>query len=94
MPYGAVRAGDYKLIEFFDDMRTELYNLREDPAEQHEIAARMPEKVKTLRDQLHAWRTQIGAQMPMPNPNYDPAKPQYDPPKPTTTRAVGATRAE
>jgi arylsulfatase A-like enzyme len=94
MPYGAIRAGDYKLIEFFDDMRTELYNLREDPAEQHDLADRMPDNVKALRDRLHDWRTEVHAQMPTPNPNYDPAKPQYDPPKPTTTRAARATQPE
>jgi hypothetical protein len=94
MPYGAVRAGDYKLIEFFDDMRTELYNLKEDIGEQHDLAARMPEKVNALRDQLHAWRTQVDAQMPTPNPNYDPAKPQYEPPKPTTQPTTRRARAE
>ena len=38
MPYGAVRAGDFKLIEFFDDSHVELYNLRDDPGEQHDLA--------------------------------------------------------
>jgi arylsulfatase A len=94
MPYGAIRAGDYKLIEFFDDMRTELYNLKDDIGEQHDLAARMPDKVKTLRDQLHNWRTQVGAQMPTPNPNYDPTKPQYEPPNPATRPATRRARVE
>ena len=55
-PYGAVRAGDFKLIEFFNDMHVELYNIREDVGEQHELAAAMPEKVEELRARLHAWR--------------------------------------
>jgi hypothetical protein len=48
-PYGAIRAGDFKLIEFFDDMRVELYNLREDIGEQRNLAAQMPKKADELR---------------------------------------------
>ncbi len=78
-PYGAIRAGDFKLIEFFDDMRVELYNLREDIGEQRNLAAEMPAKVNELRARLHAWRKEVGAQMPSRNPNYDPSKPEHDP---------------
>ena len=76
-PYGAIHAGDYKLIEFYEDMRVELYNLREDIGEQHDLAAKMPDKVKELRARLHAWRTEVAAQMPGPNPKYDPTKPEF-----------------
>jgi arylsulfatase A-like enzyme len=79
MPYGAIRSGDYRLIEFFDDMHVELYNLRADIGEQHDLAAQEPEKINDLRNRLHAWRAQVGAQMPTPNPHYDPSKPQHDP---------------
>jgi arylsulfatase A-like enzyme len=79
MPYGAVRAGDFKLIEQFDDNRVELYNLREDPGEQVDLAARMPDKVRDLLERLRAWRADVGAQMPTPNPKYDPSKPQHIP---------------
>ena len=79
MPYSAVRAGDFKLIEFCDDDRVELYNLRDDPGEQHDLATRMPDKVQELRERLHAWRKEVGAQMPTPNPMYDPSKPQHIP---------------
>jgi arylsulfatase A len=78
-PYGAIRAGDFKLIEFFDDMRVELYNLREDIGEQRNVAAQMPAKAEELRARLHAWRKEVGAQMPARNPNYDPSKPEHDP---------------
>jgi arylsulfatase A-like enzyme len=78
-PYGAIRAGDFKLIEFFDDMRVELYNLREDIGEQRNLAAQMPAKVDELRARLHAWRKQVGAQMPSRNPDYNPSKPEHDP---------------
>jgi arylsulfatase A len=87
MPYSAIRSGDFKLIEFFDDMHTELYDLRADIGEQNDLASKMPEKTRELRDQLHAWRTQVGAQLPTPNPNYDPTKPQFDPKKPTAKKA-------
>jgi arylsulfatase A len=78
-PYGAIRAGDFKLIEFFDDMRVELYNLREDLGERRNLAAQMPAKVEELRARLHAWRKDVGAQMPSRNPNYDSSKPEHDP---------------
>jgi arylsulfatase A-like enzyme len=73
-PYGAVRTGDWKLIEFYEDMRVELYNLREDVGEKNDLSAKMPGKTRELRDRLHAWRTGVGAQMPARNPAYDPQK--------------------
>jgi arylsulfatase A len=78
-PYGAIRAGDFKLIEFFDDMRVELYNLREDIGEQRNLASALPAKAAELRERLHSWRKEVGAQMPSRNPNYDPSKPEHDP---------------
>ena len=78
-PYGAIRAGDFKLIEFFDDMRVELYSLREDIGEQRNLAAQMPGKVNELRTRLHAWRKEVGAQMPSRNPDYDSSKPEHNP---------------
>ena len=80
MPYGAIRSGDFKLIEFFNEMRVELYNVRADLGEQHDLASARPQKVEELRRRLHAWRNEIGAQMPTPNPKHDPAQPEYTPP--------------
>ena len=68
-PGGAVRVGDYKLIEFYEDNRVELYNLRDDLGEQNDLAARMPDKAAELRKMLHLWRSEVGARMPTPNPN-------------------------
>ena len=79
-PYGAIRRGDWKLIEFYDDKPAELYNLRNDGGEQQNVAATEPERVQELRQALHAWRSAVGAQMPTPNPNYDPAEPEHPPP--------------
>ena len=63
-PGGAVRAGDYKLIEFYEDGRVELYNLREDLGERNDLAAKMPEKAAELRRMLHAWRARWGRDAP------------------------------
>jgi arylsulfatase A len=78
-PYGAIRAGDYKLIEYYDDMRVELYDLSRDIGEEHNLAATNPEVVRRLRTQLHAWRADVKAQMPTPNSSYDPSKPEQFP---------------
>jgi len=79
-PCGAIRADDYKLIEWFDesifgpDNRFELYNLKEDIGEQNNLAKEMPEKARELEKMLQNWRLKVNAQMPMPNPDYDPRK--------------------
>lgn len=71
-PAGAIRQGDYKLIEFFEDGRLELYSLREDIGEQRNLAEELPQKAAQLRDSLKKWQKTVGAQMPEPNPDYDP----------------------
>ncbi len=73
-PCGAIRRGDYKLIEFFEDGRLELYNLKEDVGERTDLAAAMPQKAAELRKKLANWRRAVKAQMPTPNPDYDPAR--------------------
>ena len=82
MPYGAIRSGDFKLVEFFNDMHVELYNIRADISEKNDLAATQPKKVEELRSRLHAWRQEVGAQMPTPNPKYDSSRPEYTPPAP------------
>jgi arylsulfatase A-like enzyme len=69
-PYGAVRARDWKLVEFFEDMHVELYNLKNDLGETTDLAKQMPDKAAELRKQLHAWRKAVGAQMPTANPEF------------------------
>lgn len=71
-PGCSVRSGDYKLIEFFEDGRTELYNLKEDVSEEHDLASDKPELTKTLKDALADWREEINAIIPEPNPDYEP----------------------
>lgn len=65
-PYGAVRAGDWKLIEFYEDMRAELYNLKDDLSETRDLARAQPGKAAELRALLHNWRESVDAQMPAP----------------------------
>lgn len=69
-PGGAVRLGDYKLIEYFEDNTVQLFNLREDPGEQHDLSKSQPAKVNELREKLHQWRKSVNAQMPVPNPGF------------------------
>ncbi len=65
-----MRAGDWKLIEFYEDMRVELYNLKDDLSEAHDLAKAKPEKAAELRTMLHNWRQSVDAQMPTPNPDF------------------------
>lgn len=67
-PASAIRAGPWKLIEFLEDNRLELYQLRDDPAETHDLAVQLPDKASELRDRLHRWRASVEAAMPKPNP--------------------------
>ena len=71
-PGGAVRVGDYKLIEFYEDNRVELYNLKADIGEKNNLAEKMPGMAAELRKMLEAWRKDVDAQMPTPNPDYKP----------------------
>ena len=67
-PGAAVRAGPWKLIEFFEDDRVELYNLSDDLSETNDLAEAEPEKVRELQALLHAWHQDIDARFPSPNP--------------------------
>jgi len=79
-PCGAVRKGDYKLLEWFDETilfpygRFELYNLKQDIGEQNNLAKQLPEKTRELKELLANWRNKVNAQMLTPNPNYNPQK--------------------
>jgi len=81
-PVGAVHRGEWKLLEFFEDGRLELYNLREDIGETRNLAQAFPEKAKELHRQLVSWRQEIHA--PMPTPHQAGQKPPSNP-----TRSTG-----
>jgi arylsulfatase A-like enzyme len=65
-PAGAIRSGDDKLIEFFEDGRLELYDLKTDSSEKHDLAKKKPELARQLHEKLIAWRKEVGAKMPTP----------------------------
>jgi arylsulfatase A-like enzyme len=72
-PGSAIREGDWKLIEFFEDGHVELYNLALDPGEQYNFASSFADKAKDLLGKLKSWRENLDASMPRPNPEYNPA---------------------
>lgn len=74
MPGGAVRQGTYKLIEFYEHGNLELYDLASDIGEQRNLAKQLPEVTQRLHRQLVSWRKEVNANMPVPNPNYQPQK--------------------
>jgi arylsulfatase A len=69
-PVSAIRAGDWKLLEYFEGERRELFNLRDDPFESQDLTTSQPEKVAELSKQLMAWRNTVSAKMPRPNPQF------------------------
>ena len=71
VPAGAIRQGDYKLIEFYEDGRLELFDLATDPSETRNLAAADPARSKRMQAKLAAWRASVNASMPEPNPAYD-----------------------
>jgi arylsulfatase A len=72
-PYGAIRQGDFKLIEFFENGKLELYDLKNDPAESKDLSESEPAKAKALHQAMLDWRKEVGAQMPTANPNHGKA---------------------
>lgn len=69
-PHGAVRDGDWKLIEWYENGRVELYNLRDDPGEKRNVAEQEQGIANRLRPRLERWRTEVNAVMPAPNPDF------------------------
>ena len=70
-PFGSVRKGAFKLIEYYEDGTLELYNLIDDIGETKNLSSEMPVKAEELRKMLDDWRISVGAQMMTPNPEYD-----------------------
>jgi uncharacterized sulfatase len=73
-PAGAIRQGDWKLIESFEDGSLELYNLRDDLGEAVNLAATFPDRAKAMQAALRTWRKDVQAQMPQLNPGFDPSR--------------------
>ena len=69
-PVSAIREGDWKLLEYFEDRRLELYNLRSDLGETENLAQSRPRLAQRLQEKLDTWRKSVDAQLPEPNPNF------------------------
>ena len=74
-PACAIREGDWKLIELFEDGRLELFNLRDDIGEQHDRSADLPDRTEAMHTCLKEWREEVAAILPRKNPNWRPATP-------------------
>jgi arylsulfatase A-like enzyme len=72
-PGGSVRYKGYKLIEFYEDNHVELYDLKHDLGEHHNVAHEQEATVRQYRRLLEDWRREVKAVMPQPNPKFDPA---------------------
>lgn len=86
-PGGAIREGEWKLIEFYEDGRLELFHLTTDPGERVNLVNKEPARAKRMHGLLSSWRKQVNAAMPQMNPKYDPAHSSerltgYEPPTP------------
>lgn len=73
-PAGAIRVGDYKLVESYETGKVELYDLKNDISESKDLSAEMVQKTKDLHNLLRNWRRSVNANMPLPNPEYQPYK--------------------
>lgn len=69
-PGSSIRMGDYKLIEFFEDGRLELYNLRDDLSETTNLAGDEPQRAREMLERLAAWRRDVQARIPQPDADY------------------------
>jgi len=67
-PGSAMRKGEWKLIQWFEGDRIELFNLKSDPGEKTNLASGEPSRVREMQRELDAWRKEVGARMPAPNP--------------------------
>ena len=70
VPSSVMRKGDWKLIETFAPKGVELYHLGDDLSETTNLAKKQPSKLAELREELNAWREEVGAEMMEPNPDH------------------------
>jgi len=99
LPSGAVREGEWKLVEYFEDGRTELFHLAKDIGETTDLSAQESARVTELKGKLAAWRTSVGAQELTANPAYDAAKHDalyvtVDPSKLAATKTAAETETK
>ena len=85
-PHSAIRLENLKLIRFYEDDRVALFDLSKDIGERDDLVQRMPAEAKQLRERLERYLAAVDAQMPRPNPDFDPSQP-------TPTREKGKNKA-
>ena len=73
-PGASIRDGDWKLIQFYEQDKVELYHLGDDPGEMRELSAENSDKTNELLEKLHQWQLDLGARVPQPNPEYAPGE--------------------
>lgn len=91
-PCGAIRVGDYKLINFFDDNKLELYNLKEDISETRNLADTMPELRDSLLGMLHGWWEEVDARFPKGYTKIPNIPIKKVPPLPRSAAALGGRK--
>jgi arylsulfatase A-like enzyme len=69
-PGGAIRCGDYKLLEYYENNTVQLFNLKDDISEENDLSTLKPQKAEQLRKLLHDWHRRTGAKMMKSNPEY------------------------
>lgn len=74
VPMGAIRKGEWKLVENFISGKSSLYNLKADISEAMDLSERYPKKKAELIQLLKAWQKDVKAEFPVPNPGFDEAK--------------------
>jgi len=72
VPCSVIRKGDWKLIETFDPVGVELYNLAQDIGETTDLARKQPRIREAMLDELTEWRSAVRAEPMLPNPDYRP----------------------
>lgn len=77
-PGGAIREGDWKLVERYEDGRVHLYNLQEDIGELNDVAEQNAERAAAMRDRLHRWYKEVDAKFLQPKDGQQPWHPFQD----------------
>ncbi|EMI28730.1 N-acetylgalactosamine 6-sulfate sulfatase (GALNS) [Rhodopirellula europaea SH398] len=77
-PGGAIREGDWKLVERYEDGRVHLYNLQDDIGELNDVAEQNAERVAAMRDRLHRWYKEVDAKFLQPKDGQQPWHPFQD----------------
>lgn len=74
-PHTALFLGNHKLIRFYEDNSLLLYDVSRDISERNNLVDQMPGVTKNLEERMNAYLAMLNAQMPIPNPKFDPDNP-------------------